>query len=59
MLLLDTPPQYIRTINGTNIRQFFDTQSETVRRAYYGLGNYLASQAVLESNQPVVMDRCV
>jgi len=54
---LETPPEYIKTVDEVNIRAFFDAQPETLKRAYYGMGNYLVSKDVLELKEPIVMDR--
>lgn len=52
MCAMQTPPEII-----SNFREFFDNQSESVRRAFYSLGNYLAANNVLKSTEPVIMDR--
>jgi len=54
MKLMATPPKFPALINA---RSFFDDQPENVRRAFYSLGNYLAAQEVINTSQPVVMDR--
>lgn len=52
MRALQTPPRSI-----SHFRDFFDNQSETVRRAFYSLGNYLAANEVSKCTEPVIMDR--
>lgn len=52
MCAMQTPPGVI-----SNFREFFDSQSESVRRAFYSLGNYLAANHVLKCTDPVIMDR--
>ncbi len=52
MRAMQTPPGKI-----SEFRDFFDRQSESVRRAFYSLGNYLAAESVLKCTEPVIMDR--
>ncbi|KAG4072655.1 hypothetical protein HA402_004744 [Bradysia odoriphaga] len=52
MCAMQTPPAEI-----AHFRDFFDNQSETVKRAYYSLGNYMAANNVLKCTEPVIMDR--
>jgi len=55
MKLIPTPPKNYEIF--TNARVYFDGQSESIRRAFYSLGNYLAAVDVANSDKPVVMDR--
>lgn len=52
MCPMQTPPAII-----SHLRDFFDKQPESVRRAFYSLGNYLAASNVLKCTKPVIMDR--
>ncbi|KAJ6633819.1 UMP-CMP kinase 2, mitochondrial [Pseudolycoriella hygida] len=52
MRAMQTPPAEI-----SDFRDFFDGQSESVKRAYYSLGNYLAVNNVLKCAEPVIMVR--
>jgi hypothetical protein len=54
MQLLSTPPKLGAV---QEARSFFDNQPESIKRAYYSLGNYLAAQDIYEAKNPVVMDR--
>jgi len=54
MKLISTPPKLPEF---QQARNFFDDQPESLRRAFYCLGNYLAAQDVIDVKQPVVMDR--
>ncbi len=54
MMQISTPPKLVEF---RQARNFFDDQSESLRRAYYSLGNYFAAQDVIDCKQPVVMDR--
>jgi len=51
---METPPPSIK-----HLKEFFDQQSEPIRRAYYSFGNYLAAEAVARSTfeHGIVMDR--
>lgn len=49
---METPPSVL-----SELREFFDSQTESLRRAFYSLGNYLASRNVLKCKDPVIMDR--
>jgi hypothetical protein len=51
---MSTPPKEPAMLNA---RKYFDDQPESIRRAFYSLGNYLAAQEVINSKQPVIMDR--
>jgi len=51
---MSTPPKYPTVVNA---RKYFDDQNETMRRAYYSLGNYLAAQEIVTNQKPVIMDR--
>jgi len=55
MKLIPTPPKNYQIF--TEARGYFDGQPESIRRAFYSLGNYLAAVDVANSAQPVVMDR--
>lgn len=52
MRAMQTPPAEI-----AQFRDFFDNQPESVKRAYYSLGNYMAAGNVLKCTEPVIMDR--
>lgn len=52
MSALQTPPKRI-----SHFREFFDNQPESIRRAFYSLGNYLAARNVMKCTEPVIMDR--
>ncbi|XP_035702674.1 UMP-CMP kinase 2, mitochondrial-like isoform X2 [Folsomia candida] len=54
MKQISTPPKLPEF---QQARPFFDNQPESLRRAYYSLGNYLAAQDVVDCKGPVVMDR--
>lgn len=41
----------------SDFREFFDNQSEPVRRAFYSLGNYFAANNVIKCTKSVIMDR--
>lgn len=56
MKQISTPPKLPEF---QQARPFFDNQPESLRRAYYSLGNYLAAQDVVDCKGPVVMDRHV
>lgn len=53
---MSTPPFCLHSL-----RSYFDDQPIGLRRAYYGLGNYIAASEVdrLVQSCPVVMDRLV
>lgn len=53
--LMGTPPKNYEVF--IKARDFFDGQPESIRRAYYSLGNYLAVHDFMTSKQPAVMDR--
>ena len=54
--LKGTPPEYIK-----HLKEFFDQQVESIRRAYYSFGNYLAANDISVSStklrKGVVLDR--
>ena len=54
MIPMQTPPRVFE-----KIRDFFNDQSEPVKRAFYSLGNYYAAEDVLGTSKPVIMDRSV
>ncbi|ODN01933.1 UMP-CMP kinase 2, mitochondrial [Orchesella cincta] len=55
MRIMGTPPKNFEVF--IKARDFFDGQPESIRRAYYSLGNYIAAHDFILSKQPAVMDR--
>jgi len=52
MELVVTPPKEF-----SELRSFFDSKPEGIRRAFYSLGNYMAAQYVRSTNSIIIMDR--